>query len=184
MAPHRRARIGLARTFQRLETFGTLSARDNVLVALESRHRRNRHDVDARRAADGLLERVGISQVAGERADTLPTGTARLLELARALATQPKLLLLDEPGSGLDAGESAALGRLLVELAHDGMAVLLVEHDVELVMRACADLHVLDFGRLIAAGTPAEIQQNPAVREAYLGAEVHEHHSEPAEVGR
>jgi branched-chain amino acid transport system ATP-binding protein len=103
--------------------------------------------------------------------DALPTGLARLVELGRALATRPRLLLLDEPASGLDVTESEALGELLLELAAEGMAVLMVEHDVEMVMRVCSLIHVLDFGRIISVGTPREVQSDPHVQAAYLGAE-------------
>ena len=165
LPPFKRARLGMARTFQRLEVFGTLSARDNVLVAVEA------HGQPAARA-DELLERVGAAHVAGVRADALPTGLARLVELARALATDPTVLLLDEPGSGLGQHETEALGALLLELAAAGTAVLLVEHDVDLVMRVCSTLTVLDFGQTLSTGTPAEIQQDEAVQAAYLGAAV------------
>ena len=166
---HKRARMGVARTFQRLEVFGSLSARENVLVAAEIKRRWSRDKSKPRDIAEQLLDRVGIRAVADERTDSLPTGLARLVELARALATGPRLLLLDEPGSGLDHSESEELGDLLVDLARDGLAILLVEHDVELVMRVCERIHVLDFGQKIAEGRPAEIQANPRVQAAYLG---------------
>ena len=171
LSTHRRARLGLARTFQRLEIFGSMTARQNVLAAAEFRNGWSRDKADAGAVAEEILVRVGLASVADDRADALPTGLARLVELGRALATRPSLLLLDEPGSGLDSTESEALGDLLLDLAADGMAVLLVEHDVELVMRVCGTVHVLDFGRRIASGTPQEVQSDAAVQAAYLGAE-------------
>jgi branched-chain amino acid transport system ATP-binding protein len=168
MRPRDRARKGIGRTFQRLEVFGSLSVRDNVMVALEARRgtvsRRDRAE-----SADQLLTRVGLTASANTMAEVLPTGMARLLELARALAAQPKVLLLDEASSGLDNRESNDLGELMVELAAEGIAVLLVEHDMDLVMRVCEQIHVLDFGQMIASGTPEEIQRNPKVQAAYLG---------------
>jgi branched-chain amino acid transport system ATP-binding protein len=118
-----------------------------------------------------LLERTGIDTLADQRADSLATGQARLVELARALATQPRLLLLDEPGSGLDSAESARFGRLLGELAEEGLGILMVEHDMDLVMQVCTRIHVLDFGVTIAEGTPDQIRSDPHVQAAYLGAE-------------
>jgi branched-chain amino acid transport system ATP-binding protein len=168
--PYKRARLGVARTFQRLEAFGSLSARENVLVALEMRRRWATSKYDVGATADELLARVGISAIADKRVESLPTGTARLVEVARALATDPKVLLLDEPSSGLDESETDALGVLLHHLAADGLAVLLVEHDMPLVMDTCAEIQVLDFGRIIASGSPDEIQADPAVQRAYLGA--------------
>lgn len=164
-----RARQGLGRTFQRLEAFGSLTVRDNVQVALDI-HRGLRGAL--RRSggeAGALLERVGIAAHADERADSIPTGTARLLELARALACAPSLLLLDEPSSGLDESETDAFGELLRSLAADGTAILMVEHDMDLVMAVCERIHVLDFGRVISSGTPSEIRADRAVQRAYLG---------------
>ena len=172
LAPYRRARLGMARTFQRLEVFGSLTARDNILAAAEFRRGWSGDRSHPKQVAEEILDRVGLRSVAEMRVDALPTGLARLVELGRALATRPRLLLLDEPGSGLDGTESEALGDLLLELADGGMAVLLVEHDVDLVMRICDRIHVLDFGKIIAVGTTAEVQADPAVQAAYLGAEV------------
>ena len=171
LSPYKRARLGLARTFQRLEVFGTLTARDNILAAAEFRRSWSGDHSDPKAVADELIERVGLRHVQHERVDMLPTGLARLVELGRGLATRPRVLLLDEPGSGLDEAESVALGDLLIELALEGMAVLVVEHDVELVMRVCNRIHVLDFGRMIFVGEPRDVQADPAVQAAYLGAE-------------
>jgi branched-chain amino acid transport system ATP-binding protein len=168
--PHQRARLGIGRTFQRLETFGSLTARENVLVAAEMRrgwsHDRKR---SPSLIADEILERVGLQEVAEDRVDRLPTGTARLVELGRALATQPRVLLLDEPSAGLNESETATLGTLLREVAGSGLAVLLVEHDMSFVMGTCERIHVLDFGRIISVGTPTEVQGDGTVRAAYLG---------------
>jgi len=171
LPPHRRARLGIARTFQRLEVFGSLTVRENILVAAEIRRRWARDGSNPRRIADEVIHEVGLGPVSRVRCDTLPTGMARLVEVGRALATKPKVLLLDEPSSGLDEQETDDLGALLQRLADQGMAVLLVEHDVELVMSVCKRIHVLDFGRILASGTPAEIQADPDVRAAYLGTE-------------
>jgi branched-chain amino acid transport system ATP-binding protein len=171
LPPHRRARLGIARTFQRLEVFGSLTVRENILVAAEIRRRWARDGSNPRRVADEVMGEVGLAPVARVRCDTLPTGMARLVEVGRALATRPKVLLLDEPSSGLDDQETDELGALLVRLAHHDTAVLLVEHDVELVMSVCSRINVLDFGRILAVGTPAEIQADPDVRAAYLGTE-------------
>ena len=148
----------MSRTFQRLETFGTLSVRDNVLVAAEMRRGWSRDKFDPAVVTDELIERIGLGAVAAERVDTLPTGTARLVEVARALAAKPRVLLLDEPSAGLNEGETNELGTLLRSLAADGLAVLLVEHDMGFVMGTCSRIYVLDFGSIIAVGTPAEMQ--------------------------
>ena len=168
-AAYQRARLGIARTFQRLEVFGSLTARDNVLVAAEVHRSWSRSKYDPKETADQILERIGIGHVAGEQVDSLPTGLARLVELGRALATQPRLLLLDEPSSGLDESESEDFGRLLLGLASEGLGILLVEHDIDLVMSVCSIIHVLDFGAILAVGTPKEIQADERVRAAYLG---------------
>jgi branched-chain amino acid transport system ATP-binding protein len=173
VSPHRRARLGIARTFQRLEVFGSMTVRDNVRVAAEVRRswsraiRREGPGPEVR--ADELVERVGLTHVAHERVDSLPTGLARLVEVGRALASEPSVLLLDEPSSGLSESETDDFAELLEGLAAGGLGVLLVEHDVELVMRVCAQIHVLDFGRVIAVGAPAEVQRDPHVQAAYLG---------------
>ena len=167
--PHKRARLGIARTFQRLEIFGSLSVRENVLAAAEIRRRWSHDHSDASSVADQSLSEVGLWHLAQQPADTLPTGQARLLELARCLATRPRLLLLDEPSSGLDDSESDELGDLLVKLAADGMGVLLVEHDMGLVMRVCTRINVLDFGAVLMSGTPADVRADDRVRAAYLG---------------
>ena len=174
LTPHRRARLGMARTFQRLEVFGSLSARENILAAAQFRKSWARDGSEPKAVAEEIIDRVGLRDVATNRVDSLPTGLARLVELGRALAVRPRLLLLDEPGSGLNHEETLVLGDLLTEIAAAGTAVLLVEHDVELVMRVCEQIYVLDFGRIIAAGTPREIQRHKAVQAAYLGADTSE----------
>ncbi|MBA3654959.1 MAG: ABC transporter ATP-binding protein [Actinobacteria bacterium] len=169
LKPYQRARLGIGRTFQRLEVFGSLSVYDNVLVAADQQRTRNGDSVDAAATAAEILQLVGLRHMARTRADQLPTGQARLLELARALAAGPHLLLLDEPSSGLDEGETDELAALLDALCGRGVGVLLVEHDVELVMRVSKRIHVLDFGSILAEGTPAQIRANKDVQRAYLG---------------
>jgi branched-chain amino acid transport system ATP-binding protein len=177
--PYRRARRGLSRTFQRLELFGTLTARENVQIAAELRRSKVLDSRTPAQEVEHLLERLGILDVADEPTDSLPTGLARLVEMARALATDPSLLLLDEPSSGLDAGETHGLGVVLRELAAEGMAILLVEHDMTLVMGVCARVDVLDYGRVIARGDPAAVRADPLVQEAYLGSAALDSETEP-----
>ena len=165
LPPHRRAAMGLGRTFQRLELFGTLTVRENVLMAAETRG----SAAAAHQLCEELLGRVGLEEVAEEPADLVPTGLARLVELARALACRPAVLLLDEPSSGLGGEETHRLGRLLLDLAAEGMAVLLVEHDMKLVMDVCADVTVLDFGVVVSRGSAEAVRDDPVVQTAYLG---------------
>ena len=182
LPPHRRARKGIARTFQRLEVFGSQTAFENVLTAAEIHQSWSGDKSNPHAVAESILDRIGIAGVADERADAMPTGQARLVELGRALATKPRVLLLDEPASGQDDAETAAFAQLLFSLADEGMAILLVEHDVALVMQVCSFIHVLDFGAILATGTPTEIQQNKLVLDAYLGAAVEESSLERTEM--
>jgi branched-chain amino acid transport system ATP-binding protein len=169
--PHQRARLGVARTFQRLETFGSLTARGNILVAAEIRSGWSNDKVDTHAVTEEIIDTVGLRRVADQRVDTMPTGLARLVELGRALATGPRLLMLDEASSGLTQSETDFMAGLLRSLAAKGLSILLVEHDIEFVMSLCTKIHVLDFGRMIAVGTPREIQSNKDVQAAYLGSE-------------
>ncbi|MQY31331.1 ABC transporter ATP-binding protein [Nocardia aurantia] len=165
LGPSRRARHGLARTFQRLELFGRLSVRDNLLVAAElGPHRRHAH-----RTVGEIIDRLGLHHVADSSADALPTGTGRLVEVARAMAVRPALVLLDEPAAGQDHTETEKFAALLRSLAEDGAAVLLVEHDMGLVMNVCDQVFVLDLGKIIASGPPEVIRRDQAVLSAYLG---------------
>ena len=171
--PHRRALLGLTRTFQRLEVFGSMTAYDNIRTAAEITSWRGRAQLRrARETADRVVELVGLERVADRRADALPTGQARLVELGRALATGPKVVLLDEPASGLDDVETGRLSEVLTSLAAGGLAVLLVEHDMDLVMDLCSTICVLDFGAVIATGSPDQVRADAHVRDAYLGAVV------------
>jgi branched-chain amino acid transport system ATP-binding protein len=167
LTPQRRSKLGMARTFQRLELFTSLTVLENVQSVAETAKQR-----PAKKLAMDIIERVGLAKWADRSADGLPTGTARLLEVARAMAAKPQLLLLDEPGAGLAENETIALGDLLMELAKEGLAVLLVEHDMDLVMRVCDTIVVLDTGQVLTKGTPAEVAAHPDVQAAYLGSVV------------
>jgi branched-chain amino acid transport system ATP-binding protein len=170
--PYKRARLGMARTFQRLELFGQLTVRENIQLAVglgKQWGKKNTTLGGTPPTVDELLARVGLSSVAEQRADSLPTGSGRLIELARALAIRPRVLLLDEPASGQDEEETKVFSELLHSLAAEGMAILLVEHDMELVMQVCSHLYVLDFGQLMASGDPATVREDPKVQAAYLG---------------
>jgi branched-chain amino acid transport system ATP-binding protein len=165
-----RAKMGMARTFQRLEAFGSLTVRENIQAARDI-HRGPRAWFRFARdpKVDELIETVGLERYVEQRADSVPTGVARLVEVARALAIEPDLLLLDEPSSGLDEAETDALGDLLRRLAEQGRAILMVEHDMDLVMGVCGTIHVLEFGKVIATGTAAAIRSDRKVQAAYLG---------------
>jgi branched-chain amino acid transport system ATP-binding protein len=169
LPPHKRARLGIARTFQRLEVFGSMTVRDNIRVAADVRRTWTKSAPPSAEVAETILDRVGLRVVADERVSSLPTGLSRLVEVGRGLASAPRVLLLDEPSSGLSEEETDTFADLLDSLSSEGLAILLVEHDVELVMRVCARIHVLDFGRIIAVGTPREIQGDREVQAAYLG---------------
>jgi branched-chain amino acid transport system ATP-binding protein len=171
---HKRARLGIARTFQRLELFTDLTVRDNLRVAAEMRNTwrglRRSGRVEAAREADRVLELVGLTAVADVEVSEIPTGTARVVEMGRALMIRPRVLLLDEPASGQTDEETAAFESLLRRLVtDDGLTVLLIEHDMGLVMDVCERIHVLDFGETIAVGPPAAVRNDPRVQEAYLG---------------
>ena len=172
-APHRRGRAGIARTFQRLELFIGLTVYDNLLSAREAcvpGGVMGRQAREARGHVDEVIERLNLQRIAMRPASELPTGQGRLVELGRAVCTSPKLLLLDEPSSGLDSVETERFRDVLLDLvAVDDIAILLVEHDMGLVMEVCDRITVLDFGRVISVGTADEVRNDPAVIAAYLG---------------
>jgi len=180
-----RARRGLGRTFQRPEIFYTMTVREHLELAYRARYQprrvlsdmvmvpsRWRHNADEDARVDRLLDSLGLRSVEHRRAATLPLGMQRYLEVGRALAYGPRLLLLDEPSSGLDVAETEQLGEVLrTAVANEGVSLLLVEHDLSLVLGLSQHVFVLEFGSLIAQGTPAEIRRSPDVQAAYLGSE-------------
>ncbi|HZQ78494.1 MAG TPA: ABC transporter ATP-binding protein [Acidimicrobiia bacterium] len=182
-SPARRARMGLGRTFQRMELFHSLTVRENVALAAESVHVGDNPLTqlgiakagralkrETRQITEDLLCATGLDHVADRLAGEVSTGQGRLVELARALARRPRILLLDEPSSGLDVKESEAFGRLLLRLVFErGIGILMIEHDMNLVLNICDPIYVLDFGKPLMIGTPAEVRSSEVVRDAYLG---------------
>ena len=182
LAPHLLARHGLSRTFQNLQIFFRMTAAENVMVGRHLHERRAllphlfalpsvlRQNRATRQKAEELLAFVGLSALADQPAGTMPYGALKRLEIARALATEPKVLLLDEPAAGCNAVETEEIDAVIQKVAASGVAVVLVEHDMKLVMKISSRIHVLDQGRTLTEGTAAEVRANPEVVKIYLGA--------------
>lgn len=180
-APHKITRLGIARTYQNIRLFGEMTALQNLLIGQHSRGQANlleamvfwpRYRREERRLyqhAQDLLERFGLTHVTEVAAGNLPYGDQRRLEMARALASGPKLLLLDEPTAGMNPTETRELGDQILRLREDGLTVLVIEHDMSLIHQVCDEIYVLNFGQIIAHGSPQEIRNDPVVIEAYLG---------------
>jgi len=194
-APQVRARRGLARTFQHPELFASLTVREHIALGYRVRHHKSRivtdlitgrglfvkKDADEDARVDELLEELNLTNIQHSAVVGLPLGTSRLVEIGRALATGPKVMLMDEPSSGLDVAESEDLANTMRKVAEHGVSLLFVEHDVPMVLSLCDYVYVIDFGVKIAEGTPEEIRANAAVRAAYLGEESDEIHISQAD---
>ncbi len=182
---HQIARLGIARTYQNIRLFGDMTALENLLISqhrrgkasildtliFSTRYRKEEHDL--RENAINWLNRFQLSDVIENRAGSLPYGDQRRLEMARALATQPALMLLDEPAAGMNPVETRLLGEQIIRLKDEGMTTLIIEHDMSLIHQVCDAIYVLSFGQIIAYGTPEDIKNNPVVIEAYLGQDNH-----------
>ena len=181
--PDKITRMGMARTFQNIRLWKDQTVFDNVLTAMHCRatcnlltatfHLNRQEEARQRQRVEELLAEVNLSDVSGEKANSLPYGKQRRLEIARALATDPRLLALDEPAAGMNAAEKMALGELLLRIRDDGRTLLMIEHDVKLVMGICDRLMVLDYGKTLTSGTPETVRRDPAVIAAWLGGNVH-----------
>jgi branched-chain amino acid transport system ATP-binding protein len=179
--PHKITRLGIARTYQNIRLFGAMTALQNLLIgqhlqsnssligAILTTPAFRRDERLLRERADALLDRFGLTESANAPASELPYGAQRRLELARALATKPKLLLLDEPTAGMNPAETRSLGEQILRLRNEGLTVLVIEHDMAFIHQVCDEIYVLNFGQIIAHDVPEAIKNNPAVIEAYLG---------------
>lgn len=184
LKPNEVTKVGLARTFQNIRLFSKMTVLENVMIGRHCRTKAfifgaifrpkstRQEELEILQTSYEILEKVGLAQFSDEFADNLPYGAQRRLEIARALATEPQLLLLDEPAAGMNPQETLELDELIKQISRDGQSILLIEHDMKLVMSLSDRIFVMDYGKKIAQGSPREIRENPAVIKAYLGEEV------------